>query len=62
MAISGVQTCPACMGLSPGISIDGETVMHCKVCGDSGRVSLERARQWEEEMRARYAGRRGFSG
>jgi len=53
--------CVACDGLSPGISIDGETIMHCKLCGDTGKVTPEQARQWEEEMRAKYAGRKGFS-
>ncbi len=33
--------CPACMGLSPGISIDGETIMHCPVCNDTGKVTVE---------------------
>ena len=33
--------CPACMGLSPGIAIDGETIMHCPVCNDTGRVADE---------------------
>jgi hypothetical protein len=54
--------CPACTGLSPGISMDGETIMHCPVCHDTGSVTLEQARQWEEEMRSRDAGRKGFSG
>jgi hypothetical protein len=54
--------CPACMGLSPGIAADGKTIMHCDLCHDTGRVTLEQARNWEEEMRARYAGRKGFSG
>ncbi len=33
--------CPACMGLSPGIAIDGETIMHCPVCHDTGKVAVE---------------------
>jgi hypothetical protein len=35
--------CPACTGLSPGISIDGETIMHCPVCQDTGKVTVEEA-------------------
>jgi hypothetical protein len=54
--------CPACDGLSPGISVDGETIMHCSLCGDTGKVTLERARQWAQEMRAKHVGRKGFSG
>jgi hypothetical protein len=55
-------TCPACDGLSPGISVDGETIMHCTLCGDSGKVTIEQEKQWEEDMRTKYAGRKGFSG
>ena len=53
--------CPACDGLSPGISIDGETIMHCPVCHDTGRVTPEEAARWEEEMAKRLAGKSGFS-
>ena len=49
--------CPACMGLSPGIAIDGETIMHCPVCKDTGKVTPEEAeRYWqavEEREKAR---------
>jgi hypothetical protein len=54
--------CPACMGLSPGISVDGETTMHRPLCHDTGTVTPEQAKQWEQEMASRYAGRKGFSG
>jgi hypothetical protein len=47
--------CPACMGLSPGIDIDGETVMHCRLCDDGKRkVTPEEAERWEREMAARH--------
>lgn len=57
------DVCPACDGLSPGISIDGETIMHCAVCHDTGKVTPEDANRWREEMRKQHgqAGR-GFSG
>jgi len=46
--------CPCCMGLSPGISIDGETIMHCKLCDDGKRdVTVEAADCWLKEMAAR---------
>ena len=32
------DVCPACDGLSPGISADGETIMHCPVCHDTGKA------------------------
>jgi hypothetical protein len=46
--------CPACDGLSPGIDLDGETVVHCAVCSDTGKVTPEQAEAWECEMAARY--------
>jgi hypothetical protein len=40
--------CPSCMGLSPGIAMDGETIMHCPVCSDTGKVTDEQAeRYWQ---------------
>jgi hypothetical protein len=44
--------CPACDGLSPGISMDGETIMHCSTCHDKHAVTVEDADRWREEMRA----------
>ena len=46
--------CPACDGLSPGISIDGETIMHCPVCHDTGKVTPDEAERWAREMAQRY--------
>jgi hypothetical protein len=45
--------CPACMGLLPGIAIDGETIMHCTVCGDSGKVTDEQAEQYRQAVEER---------
>lgn len=44
--------CPACDGLSPGISMDGETIMHCPVCSDTGKVTPEQADRWQREVAA----------
>ena len=46
--------CPACMGLSPGIAIDGETIMHCALCHDTGTVTVEEAERWRHEMADRH--------
>jgi hypothetical protein len=44
--------CPSCTGLSPGIAIDGETVVHCSVCGDTGKVTPEESeRYWKAVKR-----------
>jgi hypothetical protein len=43
---------PACDGLSPGIDLDGETVMHCPVCSDTGKVTPEQAEARERGMAA----------
>lgn len=60
--VEGQELCPACDSLSPGIAMDGETIVHCRVCSDNGMVTVEAADRYREEMRARYAGRKGFSG
>ena len=33
-AVEGYELCGNCMGLSPGISMDGETLTHCPLCHD----------------------------
>jgi len=33
-AVEGYELCGNCMGLSPGISMDGETITHCPLCHD----------------------------
>ena len=48
--LDGMELCPACDSLSPGISIDGEPIMHCPVCHDQGIVSVEAADRWRREM------------
>jgi hypothetical protein len=54
--LDGRELCPACDSLSPGIVMDGETVVHCPVCHDKGVVSTEAADAWREEMREKYGG------
>jgi hypothetical protein len=51
--------CPACMGLSPGIAIDGETIMHCRVCNDTGKVTSEEAERYWQAVKARERRREG---
>jgi hypothetical protein len=50
----GMELCPSCDSLSPGISIDGETIMHCPVCHDKGTVSVEKADRWRQAMQEQY--------
>ena len=45
------ELCPACDGRSPGISIDGETIVHCPVCYDKGMVTVVEAERGRQEMR-----------
>ena len=51
-------TCPACDGLSPGISVDGETIMHCPVCHDTGNVTPEESERFWKEAKERQQRRR----
>ena len=48
--------CPACMGLSPGIAIDGETIMHCPVCHDAGKVTPEESERFWRAVEEREKG------
>ena len=48
--LNGRELCPCCDSLSPGISMDGETIVHCPVCHDQGSVSFEEAERWRQEM------------
>ena len=41
--VDGYELCPQCDGLSPGIHMDGETVMHCNTCQDQRAVTVEAA-------------------
>ena len=50
--------CPACDGLSPAISIDGETIMHCDVCHDTGKVTPEAAERFWQTVEAQQKVRR----
>jgi hypothetical protein len=48
--VDGMELCPACDSLSPGISIDGETIMHCELCRDAGTVAVEDANRRRQAM------------
>jgi ribosomal protein S27AE len=50
------EFCPQCWGLSLGIHMDGETIMHCSTCHDQHAVTVEDANRWREAMRKRAAG------
>lgn len=52
--VDGFELCPSCDGLSPGIAMDGETIMHCPVCHDQNAVAVADADRWRDEMRKRY--------
>jgi len=52
--VDGSELCPCCDGLSPGISADGETIVHCPVCHDRNVVTAEDADRWRNEMRKRH--------
>ena len=60
--VDGYELCPQCDGLSPGIHMDGETIMHCSTCHDKHAVTVEEADRWREAARKAYAGQRGFGG
>ena len=57
--VDGSELCPCCDGLSPGISADGETIVHCPVCHDRNVVTVEDADCWRNEMQKRH-GRRAL--
>src|SRR6266851_8857783 len=52
--VDGSELCPCCDGLSPGISADGETIVHCPVCHDRNVVTVEDADRWRNEMRKQH--------
>jgi hypothetical protein len=52
--LNGIELCPCCDSLSPGIVMDGETIVHCPVCHDKGMVAVEAADRWRHEMREKY--------
>jgi hypothetical protein len=52
-AIDGFELCGACDGLSPGISIDGESIVHCPLCHDGHLVIARDADRWRKEMAER---------
>jgi hypothetical protein len=56
--VDGFQLCPCCDSLSPGIAMDGETIMHCPICHHSGKVTpKENERFWETVEQQRKARR-----
>jgi hypothetical protein len=52
--VDNMELCPACDALSPGIAMDGETIMRCPVCQDKGMVTLEKAERWRQAMHERH--------
>jgi hypothetical protein len=54
--VDGSELCPACDSLSPGIDMDGETIVHCPVCHEKGIVPVEEANRWRREMQEKYGG------
>jgi len=52
--VDGFELCPCCDGLSPGIAMDGETIVHCPVCHDQHAVTVADADRWRDEMRKRH--------
>jgi hypothetical protein len=56
--VDGYELCPQCDGLSPGISMDGETIMHCSTCHDANAVTVEEADRWRRRIANRYERRK----
>jgi DNA-directed RNA polymerase subunit M/transcription elongation factor TFIIS len=52
--VDGYELCPQCDGLSPGIRMDGETIMHCSTCHDKHAVTVEEADRWRRAVANRY--------
>jgi hypothetical protein len=52
--LNGIGLCPCCDSLSPGIAMDGETIVHCPVCYDKGMVAFEAADRWRQKLREKY--------
>ena len=48
--VDGYELCPQCDGLSPGIHMDGETIMHCSTCHDKHAVTVEEADRWRRAV------------
>ena len=46
--VDGYELCPQCDGLSPGIHMDGETIMRCSTCHD--KVTVEEADRWRRAV------------
>jgi hypothetical protein len=52
--LDGMELCPCCDSLSPGIAMDGETIVHCPICHDKGMVTVEEAERGRAEIRAHF--------
>ena len=52
--VDGYELCPQCDGLSPGIHMDGETIMHCPAYHDQGMVTVQEADRWRRLMQELY--------
>jgi DNA-directed RNA polymerase subunit M/transcription elongation factor TFIIS len=48
--VDGYELCPQCDGLSPGIHMDGEKIMHCSTCHDKHAVTVEEADRWRRAV------------
>jgi hypothetical protein len=55
--VDGMELCPCCDSLSPGIDMDGETIVHCPVCHDKGMVTVEQADRGRAEIREKFGAR-----
>jgi hypothetical protein len=47
----GRELCPACDGLSPGLDLTGEHIVHCSVCQDGHVVSVTATNDWRDVTR-----------
>jgi hypothetical protein len=51
--ISGHELCPVCGGLSPGVDMTGENIVHCPLRHDGHVVTVAAADRWWKEMAER---------
>jgi hypothetical protein len=49
--VDGRELCPACDGLSRGLDLTGEHIVHCRVCNDQHVVSIKEADAWRDVTR-----------
>jgi hypothetical protein len=53
--LDGYELCLTVRWTFAGISMDGETIMHCSTCHDEHAVAVEDVDRWREQMRKRRA-------